>query len=111
MWACRYSSAPKRHQRKSNASHPLAEEEEWSARRMLSRPLRKDQDAGDHQDDQRGGGGIAAQIEAAMLQGLIQKITDHSAQRPRQNKRRPKQSGLRYLCPEIASRDRKSSLN
>jgi hypothetical protein len=71
---------------------------------MLSGPLRKDQDAGDHQNDQRSGCGIAAQVEATLRQGLIQKIAYHCAQRSRQNERRPKESGLRYLCPEMASR-------
>src|ERR1039458_5498572 len=107
MWAYRFSSAPKRLQRKSDASPFLAEEEEWSAHRMLSCPLRKNQYACNHQYNQCAGSGVAAQIEAALRQGLIQKIADHCAQRPRQNERRPKESSLRYLCPEMAGRHEK----
>jgi hypothetical protein len=70
---------------------------------VLSCPLRKNQDAGNHKDDQRGRSGIAAQIEATMREGLIKKIAYDGAERARQDKRRPKERGFRNLCPEMAS--------
>ena len=38
-----------------------------------------------------------------MIQRLIEKITDNSAKRPRQDKCRPEQHGFGNLCPEMAS--------
>src|SRR5450631_884943 len=56
-------------------------------------PLRKNQDAGNDEQQQRGRRRIAAQGKAARIERLVEKIADHGTQWPGQDKRGPEQYG------------------
>lgn len=72
---------------------------------MAPGALRNDEDAGDdeHQDHARRI--EAAERKPAVGARLVQKIADRRAERPRQDKRRPEQSGVRYRGEKIKRGD------
>ena len=67
--------------------------------------LPKQYEAGDDEGQQRCGCRVAAQRQPASTDGLVEKVADHGAQRPREDEGRPEQSSARDWGPVVRCDD------
>src|SRR6188768_878524 len=74
---------------------------------MTARPLRDDHNEADHNCCNGRGGNRTAEGEAAMIERLIEKVTQSCAEWSRQDERSPEQGDPRHVRPVIeCGRDR-----
>ena len=57
--------------------------------RLLGGPLREKRGAGTHEEEQHGGSTKSAEGEASMVMRLVEEISEHRSQGPRQDKGHP----------------------
>src|SRR4029079_10693442 len=72
---------------------------------MSARPLREDRDKANHDRRDNRRCSRAAHSETAMVEWLVEKITQSRTERSGQDECRPEQSGSRRICPIIQSRN------